>query len=602
MNFLPIATLAYLLNAIAVTIDKFLLSSSVRNPLAYVFYISLASLLALLLFPFTHIPETLVFILASISTLLWTTGAYFMFSALKVGQVSRVIPIIGTLTPLFLLVFAWINSSLSTNEIWAAGILILGLILITADSLKGSLKKNEAIFEIVSAFMFALSYLVLKEAFLRADFLTVLVQSRIILIPLLLIIFANHKLKEQIFDSNSKPKFNFSVPKLFFFGQILGGSSQLLLNFSISLASPAIVNSLQGVQYVFLFLIGLVLSSKFPKIFTEKLSFLKIMVKVLAIALIGLGLYILSLPQTPQTPQIGVSFSPRYAYQLGMEPKSTYSKILDTLNVKKIRLPIYWDEVETFPNQFNFAKVDFYLEEAVKKDVQIILVLGYKQPRWPECFPPIWVSKLMRKDRDLKILDLVEREVLHFKKFTNISAWQVENEPFLGYGVCDKVDSQTKIRVQKEIDIIKSLDKRPILLTDSGELSLWANSIKYSDIFGTTIYRTVWDKFLGTIDYPLPPIFYTAKNNLVRKLVNKKGPTIISELQVEPWLADRKSLLEEPTDSQAKTLPVEKMAGYVSFAKETGFDSVYLWGVEWWYFMAAHGHPEYLEYAKGLFR
>jgi hypothetical protein len=39
----------------------------------------------------------------------------------------------------------------------------------------------------------------------------------------------------------------------------------------------------------------------------------------------------------------------------------------------------------------------------------------------------------------------------------------------------------------------------------------------------------------------------------------------------------------------------------ISFAKGTDFAEQYLWGVEWWYWMQNHGHPEFLEKAKGLF-
>ena len=53
---------------------------------------------------------------------------------------------------------------------------------------------------------------------------------------------------------------------------------------------------------------------------------------------------------------------------------------------------------------------------------------------------------------------------------------------------------------------------------------------------------------------------------------------------------------------QAKFFPLKDFQDIISYAKKTGFDTQYLWGIEWWYWMAEHGHPEYLEYAKTLFK
>jgi hypothetical protein len=52
---------------------------------------------------------------------------------------------------------------------------------------------------------------------------------------------------------------------------------------------------------------------------------------------------------------------------------------------------------------------------------------------------------------------------------------------------------------------------------------------------------------------------------------------------------------------RAKIFSARDFKKYVNFAQKTGFDEVYLWGVEWWYFMKEKGYPEYLEYAKNLF-
>lgn len=294
MNYLPFALLAYLLNAAAVTVDKLLLAKTIPNPLIYIFYISMASFLALFFLPLTHTPSVEVFMLASTSTLLWTTGAYFLYSALRVGLASRVVPVIGTLVPLTLLLHGAFTSKLSTFEIFAIESLILGLIFLTLPDWKGHLSFKELAFEVTSAILFAISYLVLREAYLKEEFLTVLVWSRLILIPTATIILALPSLRKIVLSQGTPVNWLSKTGALFVFGQLAGGVSEVLITFSVSLATPALVNSLQGTQNIFLMLFSLILARKMPDIFSERFSPTIIISKLSGISFIGLGLYILA--------------------------------------------------------------------------------------------------------------------------------------------------------------------------------------------------------------------------------------------------------------------------------------------------------------------
>ena len=294
MSYLPFAILSYLLNSIALTVDKFLLTKTIPDPLIYIFYFSVVSFLSFFALPFTNLPTLPVFALASTSTLLWTLGAYLMFKALKLGQVQRVIPVIGTLTPLILLFLASGTDPLTSYQQIAIILLILGLIFLTFAGWKGKLSRLEIMLEVFSSLFFALSYYLLRLAFLQQDFLTVLVWSRPVLIPLSIIILIIPALRIKITQfSQNKSDIKKALP-LFVFGQISAGISELLLVFSISLASPAIVNSLQGVKYIFLLIFSLILGKKLPAIFTNKISGSFLISQILGIGLIGIGLYLLA--------------------------------------------------------------------------------------------------------------------------------------------------------------------------------------------------------------------------------------------------------------------------------------------------------------------
>src|SRR5689334_3405865 len=158
MSYLPLTLLAYFFNSVSVTVDKVLLTKTIQNPLVYIFYISLVSLLALLLLPLTHLPTFYVLLLASLSTILWTTGLYFLYRGLQVGLVSRVVPVIGSLVPLILLLNASLTNSITIDQAWAVGILILGLVVLTLPDWRGKISPKELLFEVLSALFFAYSY------------------------------------------------------------------------------------------------------------------------------------------------------------------------------------------------------------------------------------------------------------------------------------------------------------------------------------------------------------------------------------------------------------------------------------------------------------
>lgn len=605
MSHLPFTLLAYFLNSVAVTVDKFLLTRHIQNPLVYIFYISSVSLLALSLLPFTRIPTLSVFILASTSTVLWTTGLYYLYKALQTGHVSRVVPVIGSLIPLMLLGEAVLSLTITQNQIWAVLILVLGLVFLTLPDWKGNITRKEIVLVILSSLFFAISYVVLRRAYLQENFLTVLVYSRFILIPLALIILVVPVLRKIVL-TNYGVKVNIlsKTGLLFLIGQVSGGIQELLLTFSVSLASPALVNSLQGTQYAFIFLFSLILSKKFPEVFKENFSKAVVLSKVAGIIFLGLGLYIVAFSDTIKKEEksyfFGVTFSPRYAQSLGLDPKAVYSGILDEIGVKRLRLPLYWDEIEKNKDEPDQNYMRYYLDEAQKRGIEVILVLGYKQPRWPECFTPSWAEKLSDQEFESAILNLVSKEVEAYKDYSQVKYWQVENEPTLKH-FGQNCKSLGKDFLKKEVERVKSLDERPIIITGSGELDTWVVPVSLSDVFGTTLYRKVYNDIFGFTTYPLPPSFYNIKSKIIKKFFapgNQK--TIIIELQTEPW-SPKNNLSQQHIEEQIKVFSLKDFKENLDFAKKTGFDDIYLWGGEWWYFMKEKGYPEYWEYAKSLF-
>jgi hypothetical protein len=278
--------------------------------------------------------------------------------------------------------------------------------------------------------------------------------------------------------------------------------------------------------------------------------------------------------------QIGVTFSHRYAKDIGLNWREAYLAMLDDLQIKHVRLPVYWDLVEKNPGQYDFYDVDWQLAEAQKRDVKIILVIGQKVPRWPECFIPSWIGDDLSVKKK-KLLKFEEAIVNRYKNnHPEIVSWQVENEPFLDFGICPPIDSNL---LDAEIAKVKAIDpSRPITVTDSGELSLWINAASRGDIFGTTMYREVYTKDYGHWRYPIGPNFFKAKLLLI-KLFARQNNAIVIELQGEPWVDGW--TVHAPIEKQLASMNEETLKDNVEFAKKTGMKEIYIWGVEWWYWM-----------------
>jgi len=325
----------------------------------------------------------------------------------------------------------------------------------------------------------------------------------------------------------------------------------------------------------------------------------KFLLIILSLFLILVAYFFIGTPPPAQEIKWGVNFSQKHSELLGLDWKETYLALLDDLKVKRIKLITHWDKLEPEKDKFYWDDLDWQIKEAEKRNVKLLLVIGMKTPRWPECHIPEWAEDFSKKEQQKEILELLDRIVLRYGDFENIWAWQVENEPFFPFGDCPWVDKEF---LKKEIELVKALDKkkRPVLISDSGEGSFWVSAAKLGDIVGTTMYKKVWVRQLKIyFYYPLPEVFYWRKAQLIKKFFNKK--VICVELQAEPW--GPKLLYDSPIAEQEKSMNLEQFRNILGFARRTGFDEFYLWGAEWWFWLKKKQNETGIwDYARELFR
>lgn len=292
-----------------------------------------------------------------------------------------------------------------------------------------------------------------------------------------------------------------------------------------------------------------------------------------------------------------LAFSNTFASAIGVDWREAYQTILDELKPEKVRVAAYWDEIERVSGEYDFSSLDYQIDQAKERGVRVVLALGIKVPRWPECYIPGFYQE-NKVAREEAILEYEKVLINRYKSYENIEMWQVENEPFLPFGACqpDWVDAQL---VDREIALVRSLDpSRPIMVTDSGELSLWVEAAKRSDIFGTTLYRIIHKEPYGYIKYPLGPSFFRIKAWVARIFANQEN-IIISELQAEPWGPGW--FPDMTLEEQYKSMSPKKLEEIAAYARRTKFQEAYLWGAEWWYWLKVKSNnQEMWETAKSL--
>ncbi|HAT74417.1 MAG: Beta-galactosidase [Candidatus Moranbacteria bacterium GW2011_GWF2_36_839] len=318
---------------------------------------------------------------------------------------------------------------------------------------------------------------------------------------------------------------------------------------------------------------------------------------IVLVLVLGLFIYF-NIPVSDQNERakLGVTFSSRYATNIGINWKEAYVAMLDDLEVRKVRLPVYWDLVEKKEGSFDFSDIDWQLQEAQKRNADIILTIGQKVPRWPECAIPDWamVSDQKRKESLLNFISVVMER---YKNNPEIKYWQIENEPFLLFGICPKPDADL---LDSEISLARRIDdSRKIIVSDSGELSLWVRAARRADVFGTTMYRNIYNEDWGYYSYPIGPRFFRFKYGLIGLFAEQKN-AIVAELQAEPWIQGW--TVDATLEEQFKSMNEEKLRENVTYARQVGFPEIYLWGVEWWYWLKVEkNYPAVWNTARELF-
>lgn len=289
MAWIYLAIVAYFLDAVVFGIDKFLLAAPIPNPLSYAFYVSLLSVFAVFLLPFgIYLPTLPNLAVAILSGLSFFVALVFLYRSIKQIDILEATPAIGAvsaLTTFFVSAFL-LSEKITGHELMAFYLLVSGTLVMSYFHLRSRVILNM----IVSGVLFGLSYVFLKYFFNTTDFINGLFWTRLGMVGGALSLLAYSGTREQIFKSfDAAPP---SSKTIFILNKILAGTAFVILYYAIKIGSVVFVNALQGLQYVFILLIGAFLIKKMPRLF-EKHIHEHMPRKIAAIILIVTGFFLL---------------------------------------------------------------------------------------------------------------------------------------------------------------------------------------------------------------------------------------------------------------------------------------------------------------------
>lgn len=310
-------------------------------------------------------------------------------------------------------------------------------------------------------------------------------------------------------------------------------------------------------------------------------------------------LYALYRVPMPASREFGVSFNTFYAGELGLPWLEVYTAILDDLKVRHLRLAAHWPMIEPTRDTWNFAELDTQMQMAQQRNAGVVLAVGRRLPRWPECHIPLWAQDVDWDTQKEELRVYIRAVVERYKDNPALKYWQVENEPFLGVYANAECGALDTAFLDEEIALVKELDPHhPVLVTDSGNLGTWYGAYRRGDVFGTSVYVHLYNEATGPVETILPPETYAVKRALMGLIFGTKESLLI-ELSVEPWLSA--PIASTSVATQLERMGIDQFDEILSYAERTRFDTQYLWGAEWWYWLTKQGHPEYWERARKLY-
>lgn len=293
MSWIAIAIAGYVLLAAEAVMSKYILAARMKSWPLYTFYVGIFSVFSLGFAPFgLKWFGVIPFLISFLSGIIFFLSLAFLFRSLLRSSTSRVYILFGaasTTTTAILATFI-VGEVFSKKEIAGILFLLLGGAVISYKFYAGrffSHWRGATLAGILAAF----SLILLKYGYNHQSFVSGYIISRGGMLFAALVSLLIPDFRKAVFENLKKRKRKENVQNLAgtIIAKATAGAGTLLVNWSISLGSVAIVSSLVSIQYLLTFVFALILSFYLKNIFVEKFSVLNILTKAAGILAVALG-------------------------------------------------------------------------------------------------------------------------------------------------------------------------------------------------------------------------------------------------------------------------------------------------------------------------
>ena len=303
MNWFLIALLPPIFWSLTNHIDKYLISKYFKGGAIGAVMIFSASI-AILLLPIIIIIQPSVLQNFNISYLLIATnGTLYLlatlpyFYALEKDDASLTVPLFQMIPVFsFILGYIFLKETLNLTQIIGGVIIMISSIFISlniSDIKKMRMKWDVFGLMALSSILYALNFIIFKHFAIETDFWTTSFWEYIgfALFGIFLLLFIKSYRKGFL---NAIRQNKFQVLGINGLNEIFNIIAKIAFNFASILTPVTMVWIINGLQPVFVFLFGIVLTLLLPKISQEDISKKTLIQRIIAIAVITIGVYLIN--------------------------------------------------------------------------------------------------------------------------------------------------------------------------------------------------------------------------------------------------------------------------------------------------------------------
>jgi drug/metabolite transporter (DMT)-like permease len=294
-NGVLLAILANALIGVSLVWDKVLLRRPATRSVAnYVFWLGAMSILGLALMPFGfHMPAAGAALLGFGAGIIHLIANFFYYQALKAGEASHTLAIMGGLSPTatVLIALALVKQPLGGHGLTGFVLMVAGgFVMFLAERIAWRKILAPVLF---SAAFFGLTNVLQKLVFEETGFITGYVFFTLGTFAGSMLLLVRGAWRRQIFRQSKEapPRSRF----WYFVNRFVSGAGSFLIFAAISRASPAVVDAISGLRYAIIFVGAWLITSYRPLWLREEFKGWTLIAKAAGTVLVVAGLVVVGI-------------------------------------------------------------------------------------------------------------------------------------------------------------------------------------------------------------------------------------------------------------------------------------------------------------------